>query len=510
GFFDTTKTGDVTSRLSADTTMVGNQVCLNVNVFLRSAVQAIGTLMFMFYLSWKISMVAFVSVPVIVLISKFYGRYLQKLSKKTQDALADANTTAEETLSSMTTIRSFACEDCEALEYARRLGHNKRRSGVDDVSTIVIPRSFFGLFLQEAWCYSFYAMSTVFLPQSVTALVLLYGGRLVLEGEISSGKLVTFLLYLGSLSEAFSTMGSIFSSIAQAVGAADKVFELIHRSVGRGAAGRAGPPPAAARPPPRADSWRPSRRRRQAAAATLGLVKDDLRGRVEFQGVVFRYPARPHRAVLDGLSLRVAPGATLALVGPSGGGKSSCVALLERFYDAAEGRVLLDGVPVGDYNHKWFHRQVALVGQEPTLFARSIRKNIIFGLEGTPEEPSEERIREAARLANAHDFIAALPEGYETEVGEKGVQLSGGQKQRIAIARALVRRPRVLLLDEATSALDAESEHLAAIDDMIAGAAGGMTVVIIAHRLSTVKHADCIAVVKEGQVVESGTHEELV
>ncbi|CAN0028290.1 unnamed protein product, partial [Ectocarpus sp. 8 AP-2014] len=198
----------------------------------------------------------------------------------------------------------------------------------------------------------------------------------------------------------------------------------------------------------------------------------------------------------------------LALVGPSGGGKSSCISLLENLYQPSRGQVLLDGLPVHEYDHGWLHRNISIVGQEPTLYARSIRENIIYGLEG--EEPSMADVEEAARLANAHTFISQLPEKYETQAGERGVQISGGQKQRIAIARALVRKPKVLLLDEATSALDAESEHLVqhAIDNMISR--GGMTVILIAHRLSTVKRADKIVVIRSGQVVEEGTHEELL
>jgi len=477
GFFDTTKTGDITSRLSSDTTMVGSQVSLNVNVFLRSMVQAFGTLVFMFYLSWKLSMVAFISVPVIVIISKFYGNYLRKLAKASQDALADANTTAEETISSMMTVRSFACEEAEANQYRSKLDH------------------YYSLGIKEGWVYSFYAMTTVFLPQMVTALVLFYGGKLVLDGEISSGKLVSFLLYLQTLSDGFNMMGSIFSNMTQAVGAADKVFELIYRApkVKKPILTKAAPTSS-----------------NTNQIMPVGLQRNDCKGKIELRNIVFRYPARPTRVVLKGLSFKVEAGQTLALVGPSGGGKSSAISLIEHFYDVDEGHVLLDDVSVTEYDPKWFHRQVSIVGQEPTLYARSIRRNIIFGLEGEEDEPTEAQIREAALLANAHDFITALPDGYDTEVGERGVQLSGGQKQRIAIARALVRKPKVLLLDEATSALDAESEHMVqeAIDRMID--MGGMTVIIIAHRLSTVKHADCIAVVQEGKIVETGAHEALI
>ena len=226
--------------------------------------------------------------------------------------------------------------------------------------------------------------------------------------------------------------------------------------------------------------------------------------------VSFRYALRPEKLVLDGLSLHVRPGEVVALCGPSGGGKSSCIALLERFYAPETGEVLLDDVPIGRLESGWFHRQVALVGQEPVLFARSIEDNICYGLDEEDRRPTTDEVHAAAILANAHDFVTGFELGYSTAVGERGAQLSGGQKQRIAIARALVRHPSVLLLDEATSALDAESEGVvqAAIDSMIAQ--GGMTVLVIAHRLSTIRNADRICVIKGGRVAEEGRHEELM
>lgn len=398
GFYDVTKTGDISSRLSADTTKVGDQVSLNVNFFLRNLVQAVGTLLFMFLQSWRLSLLAFVSVPAIVVISKFYGQYIRKLSKLTQEKLAAANAIAEECLSTMSTVRSFACEDEEGRLYKGKLDE------------------YYALNKQEARAYGAYAVATTLLPNLVTALVLFYGGQLVLHNDgLTSGELVAFLLLLASLSDAFNNMGSIFSAFTQALGAADKVFELIRRE----------PKITHHTPPP-----------------PLALAPPYCHGDLELKDVIFKYPARPLHTVLHGLSLKAQPGQVVALVGPSGGGKSSCVALLERHYEPEAGEVLLDGKPVYDYDSQWFHRQVSIVGQEPVLYARTIRANIIFGLEGTPEEPSEEEIRQAAVKANCFDFITALPDGFDTEVGERGVCLSGGQKQRIAIARALVRKPR--------------------------------------------------------------------
>lgn len=253
---------------------------------------------------------------------------------------------------------------------------------------------------------------------------------------------------------------------------------------------------------------------------TAGSKPTECSGEITLNNVVMFYPSRPKQNVLNGLTLRVPPGAVAALVGPSGGGKSSVISLAQNLYEATSGEVCIDGRRVQDLCPDWLSRTVAVVSQEPTLFARSIYRNIIFGLEGTEDEPSKEEVEEAARLANAATFIESLPMKYDTYVGERGVQLSGGQKQRIAIARALVRKPRILLLDEATSALDAESEASVqeAIDAMISrerandlgGSSSAMTVLIVAHRLSTVRNADVIFVLDSGKVVESGSHDDLL
>ncbi|CAM9813320.1 unnamed protein product [Ascophyllum nodosum] len=501
GFFDNTKTGDLSSRLSNDCTKVGDQVTLNVNVFLRNLVMVLATLLFMFYLSWRLSLVAFVSVPTIVVVSRYYGVYIRELSKLSQDKLAEAGTVAEESLSSMPTVRSFAAEGRETKAYATTL---------DDINAIniivlcaVFQTRYYVLSRKAGTAYFFYSFTNNLLPNLVTALVLFYGGRLVMQGQITSGKVVSFMIYLSTLSGGFDDMAYIFNSMTQAVGAADKVFELIRRK-------------------PR---WNDARSSAPGNGEDGGSVNGNgnghggaaapatCRGAIELRDVNFEYPSRPSRRILNGVSFNAAPGQVLALVGPSGGGKSSCIALLENLYQPSGGKVMLDGLSVSEYDHSWLHRSMSIVGQEPTLFARSIRENITYGLED--EEPSMYEVEQAARLANAHLFISQLPDKYETHAGERGVQMSGGQKQRIAIARALasptsVRKPRVLLLDEATSALDAESEHLVqqAIDNMISR--GGMTVILIAHRLSTVKRADKIVVVQAGKVVEEGSHEDLL
>eukprot|EP00798_Chlamydomonas_sp_ICE-L_P013698 gene13698-19590_t len=453
GFFDTTKSGDITSRLTADTETAAGSVCLNMNIMLRSATQAVMVLGFMFWASWRLTVITFVLL---------YGGYFAKLSKKVQTELAEANAAAQEVLSSMTTVKAHGAQDSSEAMYSSKL------------------LAFYNLNVKEAIAYASYATITTFLPNLVAAVVLYYGGQLVLSGQMSPGALVSFMLYHQSLSSAFSSIGDVFSYLTAAVGAAEKVIELINRK-------------------PKIDP------------GGHFIPQEGLVGKLELQAVVFTYPSRPSLRVLCGLSLVADPGETVALVGVSGGGKSSIVKLIERFYLPHSGSVLVDGRDVGVYDAKWLRRQVALVSQEPVLYARSIRRNIMYGLEaadGMPVPPSQEEVEEAARQANAHDFISSFPEKYETDCGEKGITISGGQKQRIAIARALVRKPRVLLLDEATSALDADSEAVVqeALDRMMSG----RTTLVIAHRLSTIQGADRIIVIGKGVVQESGTHAELL
>lgn len=463
GFFDTTKTGDITSRLAADTTTVSDQISLNLNVMLRSVTQAAMVLGFMFTASWRLTVVTFVMIPIVLAICKVYGQYYRKLSKKVQSELAEVNSVAEEALGSMPTVKAHAAEASTEVAYYRKL------------------MGFYSLQKRQAGAYAAYMTTNTFLSAAVVAGVLYYGGTLVLRGSMSAGALVSFMLYQQSLSAAFQALGDVFSALSAAVGAADKVVELMHREPRIPCSGSLSPP--------------------------------QFSGRLELVNVTFSYPARPQSVVLREFNLVVNPGQVVALVGPSGGGKSSVVKLLQRLYLPSEGSVLIDGRDVGVYDPSWLRRRVALVSQEPVLYARSVRRNIMYGLEeedGVPPDqvPTQHDIEEAAKLANAHEFVTALPLGYDTECGERGVQLSGGQKQRLAIARALVRRPSVLLLDEATSALDADSEAL--VQEALERTMLGRTVLVIAHRLSTVQGASRIVMVAGGTVVETGTHQELL
>ncbi|OWF56666.1 ATP-binding cassette sub-family B member 9-like [Mizuhopecten yessoensis] len=456
GFFDSVKTGDITSRLTSDTTVMSDTVTLNLNIFLRSTIQAVGVIVFMAKLSWRMSILSLIVLPLVFGVSKVYGKYYKRLSKQVQNRLAKANEVAEETFTSMRTVRSFANESSEKARY---YAHLFRMYKVKK---------------KQAMFYAGYVWTNKLFELMLTASVLYYGGHLVISAKLSGGNLVSFVLYQMQLGECLDSIGNVYTGLMQAAGASQKVFEYMDRTPN---------------------------------ILNNGTVAPHcVHGRIEFKDVTFAYPSRNDTPILKNVSFSVAPGEVVALVGPSGSGKTSCINLMEHFYETCTGSVLLDGHPIQSYDHTYLHTKVALVGQEPVLYARSLKDNIRCGL---PEEHyGMERVIRAANLANAHHFIMEMKKEYDTQAGEKGLQLSGGQKQRIAIARALIRNPAILLLDEATSALDAESEHV--VQQAIYKNLQGKTVIIIAHRLSTVEKADRIIVIEKGQVVEQGSHSELL
>ncbi|KFD54458.1 hypothetical protein M514_04605 [Trichuris suis] len=456
GFFDGTSTGMIMSRLSSDCQSMSDLIAFNLNVFLRNAIMLIGSLAIMANLSWQLTVMNFIAFPLIVLISKVFGSYYEGLAERTQYALAKSSDVAEEVISNIRTVRSFANEDGERERFRLRV------------------RAILKIFQKKALAMVAYTWLNELFSLIILVIVLWYGGHLVLIGHLSNKDLIPYLLYQLQLGEALISISGVYTGLRQAVGASRKVFELIDR---------------------------------KPQILDVGLLNPpSVMGRIEFNHVSFSYPSRPDQAVLNDVSFDVKPGETVALVGPSGSGKSSCIALLQHFYEANSGEVTLDGVPVRQYDHKYLHKVIALVSQEPVLFARSIRENIAYGYENGDIDLSNTQT--AAQLANAHSFVSSFPRGYNTEVGEKGVQLSGGQKQRLAIARALFRKPKVLLLDEATSALDAESEFV--VQEAIYNNLAGHTVLLIAHRLSSVERADRIVVISGGRIVQQGTHAELL
>uniref|UniRef100_A0A087XB68 Transporter associated with antigen processing, subunit type a n=2 Tax=Poecilia formosa TaxID=48698 RepID=A0A087XB68_POEFO len=453
GFFEMVKTGEITSRLSRDTTLTGRTVCLNVNVMLRTFIKTMGMISLMMSLSWKLTFLVLMETPITGLIQNLYDTHYQRLFQAMQDSMARTNDSANEVVFGIRVVRSFNTEKHEADRYDKRLLEtHSLKIRRDTVRAIyLLGRRLTGLGMQ---------------------VFILYYGRLFIQmGQMTTGNLVSFIIYQSDLGNNIRTLTYIFGDMLNSVMAAGKVFEYIDR---------------------------------KPQISTDGKLKpDQLEGRINYCGLNFAYPSNPGKTVLQDFSLELKPGQVTALVGPSGEGKSTCVSLLQRLYEPQDGEILLDGEPLKSYNHHFFHKKIAVVSQEPVLFSGSIRDNITYGL----TDCSLEKIEEAARKANAHEFIHQLDKGYDTEVGESGGQLSKSERQRIGIARALVREPKVVILDEITSSLDVESEN-----KVLQGLAScpNQTLLVIAHRLKTIQNADQIVVVKGGKVEEKGTHQELM
>lgn len=451
-FFDERRTGELTSRLASDTTVLQNAVTTNISMLLRFGTMGIGALVILVWTSWQLTLVMLAIVPVVAIGMIFYGRMLRALSRKVQDAAARASEVAEETLAGIRTVRAFAAERSETKRYG---------GAVQEAFDVARQRARLGATFQGVAGFAAYA---------AIAAVLWVGGLLTVRGEMTFGALTSFLLYTMTVAFSIGFLSGVYEDLMRAVGASERVFQLLDREP-------------------------------QVSSGSERL--SEVKGLLELSALHFAYPSRPDVKVLDGIDLTLKPGEVVALVGPSGGGKSTVAALLSRFYDPASGTVALDGHDYRTLDAEWLRTQVGVVSQEPVLFATTVIENIRYGR----RDASLAEVEAAARAAHIHDFITSLPEGYETLVGERGVRLSGGQKQRVAIARALLKDPRVLVLDEATSALDAESEHL--VKDALKHLMKGRTTLVIAHRLSTVREADRVVVIDRGKIVQEGRHDEL-
>lgn len=453
GFFETIKTGEITSRLSKDTTLMGRTVCLNVNVLLRTFIKTMGMISLMLSLSWKLTFLVLMETPITGLIQNIYDTHYQRLSLAMQDSMALANEAANEVVSGIRVVRSFNTEKHETRRYDNCLMDTHKLS------------------IRQSTVRAVYLLARRLTGLVMQVFVLYYGRLFIQRGQMTTGNLVSFILYQSDLGDNIRTLTYIFGDMLNSVGAAGKVFEYLDR---------------------------------KALVSTDGkLQPDQLRGHINFRSLNFTYPANPNKTVLQDFSLELKPGQMMALVGPSGEGKSTCVSLLERFYEPQDGEIQLDGKPLKSYDHQFLHKKIAVVNQDPVLFSGTIRQNIEYGLKGC----SLDKIKEAAMKANAHDFIMQLEKGYDTEVGEGGGQLAKSERQRIAIARALVRQPKVLILDEITSSLDTESENK--IQQSLSSIPN-QTLLVIAHRLKTIENADQIVVVSGGKVEERGTHQELM
>jgi len=460
-FFDKSRTGELVNRLSSDTQMVGKILTDNLAQGLRNAAQAVGSIAVMTYLSPQLTVVVLGIVPPTALAGFVYGRYVKRIAKDVQSSLAETTHVAEERFSNIRTLKSFTKESHEISTYRKavqKVYELARRQGI-------LSASFFGL------AGLFGNLSTLG--------VLAYGGTLVSAGDISVGALTSFLFY--TIYAAISTVGlsNFYSEYMKGLGASSKLFELLDH------------PRSIERIPTSIVPWNPSD----------GL---NTTGRLSFSNVHFAYPTRPDADILHDFSIEIQPGEVLAVVGESGSGKTTLAMLLSRFYDPLQGSISLDGQDLRTLSPTSLRHQIGHVSQEPTLFSGTVADNIAYGAHSCTEED----IIHAAKQANAHHFISEFPDGYQTQVGERGLSLSGGQKQRIAIARAIIKDPGVLVLDEATSAQDASSELL--VQDALEHLMANRTVILIAHRLSSLRRADRIAVLHNGRVAELGTRQELL
>lgn len=453
-FFEQRRVGELTSRISADVSQLQDILTLTLaELFRQVATLTIGTGIIL-YVSWKLTLFMLATFPVMIVAAMFFGRFIRRLSKQAQDLLAQANVIVEETLQSVNVVKAFTNEGIEINRYGTALQLV--------VNTALRAAKFRGIFVS----FIIFALFGGIIG------VVWYGGSLVLSNEMPFSDLLTFIVYTTFIGGSVAGMGDLYAQLQRTIGASERILEILEQ-------------------PSEVD-----------INHEMPLFVP-VHGHVQFDNVRFAYPSRPDVTVLKGISLDVAAGRKIALVGQSGAGKSTLVQLLMRYYSVGSGQITIDGRELGSFNITELRKNIAVVPQEVMLFGGTILENIQYGKPGA----TEAEIREAARKANALQFVDSFPEGFQTIVGERGVKLSGGQRQRIAIARAILKDPAILILDEATSSLDAESERL--VQEALDSLMQNRTTIIIAHRLATIRKVDRIYVLQEGQIAESGTHDEL-
>ena len=452
-FFARRRTGELLSRLMNDVTVIQSVVTETPIDTAKQLVTFVGGIAFLLAMNWRLCLLILVLLPLLVLVAKFFGRRLKSLSTSIQDQTAALSTLIEEVISGIRIVKSFVQTKREEARFSLQVGQTLsltlRRAGILAVFIPVIS----------------------LLTFSAAAAVLWYGGRQVIDGAVSPGELFAFVLFAGILIGPFSSAARVFAQIREAQGATERVFEILDTQS-------------------------------EVRDAPNAMVLSNVSGHIQVEHVNFAYD--PRRPVLTDVSFEAKPGELVAIVGPTGAGKTTVMNLIHRFYDPTEGRVTIDGQDLRLVTLESWYRQIALVPQETILFGGTILDNIRYG----NRDADEEAVKEASRAAHAHEFIMSFPDGYQTIVGEKGITISGGQRQRIALARAILKNPRILLLDEATSALDSESERL--VQEALEQLMKGRTTFVIAHRLTTIQRADRILVLNKGRLVETGTHNELM
>lgn len=451
-FFDKRRTGELISRITSDVGQLQDTFSTTIAELFRQVITLVAGVAFLLFNTPKLTLFMLGTFPVLVLFAMVFGRFIRRLSKKTQDELAAANVIVEETLQSIVTVKSFVGEAYESARYGNGLGKV--------VGVALTTAKYRGAFISFI----------IFALFGGIVGVMWYGASLVASGEMSVGELVSFVLYTTFIGGSIAGLGDIYSQLQKAIGSSERVLEILE----------------------------------EEAESDSGDTSLTFRGEVKFDQVRFRYPTRPEVEVLKEVSFHIKSGEKVALAGHSGAGKSTIIQLLSRFYEVENGAIKVDDRDVKDWDLKSLRGKIGIVPQEVLLFGGSIRENIAYA----KPDASEEEIVLAAKKANAWQFISQFPEGLDTLVGERGVKLSGGQRQRVAIARAILKDPAILILDEATSSLDAESESLVqeALDELMKG----RTTLIIAHRLATIRKVDRIYVLSEGKIVEQGSHTELL
>ncbi|WP_209329843.1 ABC transporter ATP-binding protein [Lunatimonas salinarum] len=451
-FFDKRRTGELISRITSDVALLQDTFSITLAELLRQLITLLAGVVFLFYTTPRLTLFMLATIPVLVIIAMVFGRFIRKLSKETQDELAAANVVVEETLHSIATVKSFTGEEFESRRYGR---------GLNNVVKVA---------LKAAGYRGAFISFIIFALFGGIVAVIWYGANLVSEGSMSVGDLVSFVLYTTFIGGSIAGLGDIYGQVQKAIGSSERVMEILDES---------------------------------PETSTALTNPSSVQGSIVFSDVHFQYPTRPDVWVLKGVEISIRPGEKVALAGYSGAGKSTIVQLLMKFYEWQKGSISVDGKALKDWDLKELRSHIGIVPQEVLLFGGSIRENIAYA----KPNATEEEIVDAARKANAWQFIEKFPEGLDTLVGERGVKLSGGQRQRIAIARAILKDPAILVLDEATSSLDAESEALVqeALDKLMKN----RTTIVIAHRLATIRKVDRIYMLKEGQIVEEGDHETL-